>query len=65
MQAYSKRRHIWRALATRSSIIFPLHHNPKLTFRVLHWIVCNNPSPKGLSCVWKVLQPVRKHYFFK
>ena len=21
--------------------------------------------PKGLSCVWKVSQPVRKHYFFK
>ena len=21
--------------------------------------------PQGLSCVWKVTKPVRKHYFFK
>lgn len=21
--------------------------------------------PKGLSCVWKVTKPVKKHYFFK
>ena len=21
--------------------------------------------PKGLSCVWKVTQPVKKHYYFK
>ena len=21
--------------------------------------------PKGLSCVWKVLKPIKKHYFFK
>lgn len=20
--------------------------------------------PKGLSCTWKILEPVRKHYFF-